>query len=108
MRQDAALPRCAATSAPARLQRSNAPCLRDAGNREKHADSAAFFLVWENRHSYLDLRNGAVTTHLNVRMHDTARRCVGGLHDQSSAHPIDVIGSDDRWRFNRDDQPFGC
>ncbi|MCI2261071.1 hypothetical protein [Xanthomonas indica] len=61
MRDDDALPRCAAAMAPARLQRSNAHGLRNAGNREKHADLPAFFLVWENRHNYLDLRNGAVT-----------------------------------------------
>ncbi|MBB5878440.1 hypothetical protein [Xanthomonas sp. 3498] len=60
MRNDAALPRCAATSAPARLQRSNAQWLRDAGNYEKRADLSAFFLVWEHRHSYLDIRNDAV------------------------------------------------
>lgn len=60
MRDDAAMTRCAAAMAPSRLQRSNAQWLRDAANREKHSDLAAFFLVWENRHSYLDLRNGAV------------------------------------------------
>ncbi|WP_371184156.1 hypothetical protein [Xanthomonas sacchari] len=61
MSDDAALPRCAATSAPARLQRSNVQPLRNPENREKPADLSAFFLVRENRHSYLDIRNGAVT-----------------------------------------------
>ncbi|UYK77087.1 hypothetical protein NG825_01480 [Xanthomonas sacchari] len=74
MRSAAALPRCAATSAPARLQRSNAPCLREAGNRENHADLPTFSLVWENRHSYLDLRNGATATYQNVRMRGMAQR----------------------------------
>ncbi|WP_420008591.1 hypothetical protein [Xanthomonas sacchari] len=61
MRDDAAPPRCAATREPARLQRSNVQPLRNPENREKPAVLPAFFLVWENRHSYLDIRNGAVT-----------------------------------------------
>ncbi len=43
----------------ARRQRSNAPRLHNAGSRGKHEDLPAFFLVWEHRHSYLDLRNDA-------------------------------------------------
>ncbi|UYK85112.1 hypothetical protein NG827_01460 [Xanthomonas sacchari] len=61
MRDDAVLPRCAATSGQARLQRSNVQSLRNPENREKPAVLLDFSPVWENRHSYLDIRNGAAT-----------------------------------------------
>ncbi|MBO9880812.1 hypothetical protein [Xanthomonas sp. D-109] len=96
MRDDVALPRCAPTRAPPRLQRNNVQCLRDLVNRQKQADLPAFSLVWENRHSYLDIRNGALHTHLKVRVQGMAQRCVGALHRHPSARSIAVIGRNDR------------
>ncbi|WP_254459932.1 hypothetical protein [Xanthomonas sacchari] len=98
MRNDDAPPRYKATRALARLQRSNAQCPRDAGNREKPADLPAFFRVWENRHSYLDIRNGAAArtstcVHMAWRSDALASCLVGDRLAQSRSSTATIAGA---------------